>query len=62
MCFWWLNQELEVLYVMLCQAEADNKFMKNIDEIKESSYIAYLDENNLYGFALSQNLQRSGSW
>lgn len=62
MCFWWLNQELEVLYVMLCRAEADNEFMKNIDEIKESSYIAYLDENNLYGFALSQNLQRSGSW
>ena len=62
MCFWWLNQELEVLYVMLCRAEADNKSMKNIDEIKESSYIAYLDENNLYGFALSQNLQRSGSW
>lgn len=28
MCFWWLNQELEVLYVILCRAEADNEFMK----------------------------------
>ena len=30
--------------------------MKNYDESKESSYIQYLDANNLYGWAMSQKL------
>ena len=30
--------------------------MKNYDENKESSYIQYLDANNLYGWAMSQKL------
>ena len=29
---------------------------KNYDENKESSYIQYLDANNLYGWAMSQKL------
>ena len=33
-----------------------NKYMKNCDESKESSYIHYLDANNLYGWAMSQKL------
>ena len=30
--------------------------MKNYDKNKESSYIQYLDANNLYGWAMSQKL------
>ena len=41
-------------------AKANNEYMKDYNESKESSYIQYLDANNLYGAAMSEKLPING--
>ena len=35
-------------------AKANNKYIKNYDENKESSFLEYLDADNIYGWAMIQ--------
>ena len=37
-------------------AKTNNEYTKDYDKNKVSSYIQYWDENNLYGWAMSQKL------
>ena len=41
-------------------AEANNNYMKDYNPDKPSTYIKYLDANNLYGCAMSQPLPSHG--
>ena len=46
----------------MCQAtcrytKLNNKYMKNYNKNIQSSYIEYLEANDLYGSAMSQNFQ-----
>ena len=49
-----------ICHVIHRYAKANNKYMKNYDKNKESSHIQYLDQNNLYGWVMSQKLPVDG--
>ena len=42
------------MYCNLLVSKANNKYMKDYDKNKESSYLNYCDGNDLYGWAMPQ--------
>ena len=49
-----------ICHVIHRYAKPNNKYIKNYDKNKKSSYIQYLDGNNLHGWAMSQKLPVDG--
>ena len=49
-----------ISYITNRYGKANNKYMKEYNEMAPSKYIMYLDANNLYGWAMSQYLPTGG--
>ena len=45
-----------ICHAMHRHAKANNKYMEGYNKDKESSYLMYLETNNIYGWAVSQKL------
>ena len=45
-----------ITYIAKRYAKANNKYMSDYDSNKQSTFITYLDKNNLYGWAMSEYL------
>ena len=45
-----------ISYITKRYAKANNKYMNDYDPKKQSTFISYLDMNNLYGWAMSEYL------
>ena len=45
-----------ICHAIYIYAKANNKYMKNYNKDKEESFLQYLDDNNFYGWAMSQKL------
>ena len=50
----------EICHAIYRYVKVNNKHMKNCDKNKESSYFKYWNENNLYGWVVSQKLTLGG--
>ena len=46
----------EVSYIVKRYAKTNNKYMNDYDSEKSSTFITYLDKNNLYGWTMSEYL------
>ena len=49
-----------VSYICERYAKANNKYISDYNPSKPSTYITYLDANNMYGWAMSEDLPTGG--
>ena len=50
----------EICHAICQYVKANNKYMKDYDKNKESSYVKYWDVNNSYGLVMSHKLPLDG--